>query len=166
MRMKVAVVVAVVLASLAVSFGADPKTDTSVPASSFSVDRMQADVRFLSSDELQGRKTLSPESRIAAQFIAAEFLRNGLKPAGRSDSYFQPYRVSSYILDREHSGLRVEMNHDGTRLVRDFTSSGEKPDSTAVEVTAPVIFAGYGISAPAYQYDDFAALDVRGKIVM
>jgi Zn-dependent M28 family amino/carboxypeptidase len=166
MRTRVAFVIAVILACLAICFAADSKTGTPVPATSFSIDRMKADVRFLSSDELQGRKTFTPESRIAAQFIAAEFLRYGLKPAGGGDSYFLPYRVSSYVPDRDHSGIRVEINREGTHIVRDFTPDGEKPDSTAIEVTAPIVFAGYGISAPAYNYDDFASLDVRGKIVM
>ncbi len=130
-------------------------------------ERMKADIQFLSSDELRGRETLSPESRIAGRWLATEYERYGLKPMGEDGSYFQSFTVASEVRDPGRTGLLVEMPGKDGPVVKDYTRGGaQRPEYTETDTTGPVVFAGYGITAPEYNYDDYAGLDVRGKIVM
>ena len=125
--------------------------------------RLHADLGFLTSDALAGRVSLSPEAEIAARYIAASFERTGLKPAARG-SYLQDFPLIAYRSDPRQRGLTL--TRDGiTKKFRsgvDFTGFF----SRNVQVRAPVVFVGYGISAPEYGYDDYAGVDVTGKIAL
>jgi hypothetical protein len=155
--------VLLVAAVLAVSSFTVLRAQKAAPvADAVNVDHLRADIQFLSCDELKGRPTTSPEAEIVAQWIASEYERYGLKPIGRS--YFRPFAMTSVIPDATHSGLRVEIKQGANVTVREF--GGAPADDTEVEVTGPVAFAGYGISAPEYGYDDYAGLDARGKILI
>jgi Peptidase family M28/PA domain len=123
---------------------------------------LRADLTFLASDALQGRMSLQPGDDVAIQWIASEFAKAGLQPAA-DGSFLQPVELVEYRGDRAQSfvGLR--------------RSEGEKqwryPDILGayradVDVTAGVVFAGYGITAPELHYDDYQGLDARGKIVL
>jgi hypothetical protein len=128
--------------------------------------RWWSHVTFLADDKLEGRNTGSPGHRKAAEYVAREFERAGLKPAG-TEGFFQPVRLVSKEIDESHSGLT---------LVKD--SGGEEPLvlgtdailSTRVEpvpsLEAGLVFAGYGLSIPEAHHDDFDGLDVRGKLVV
>ena len=133
---------------------------------------LKGHIYFLASDEMAGRDSLSPEGRIAAQYIAGFFHRLGLEPAGDQDTYFQTFPMVEAHLDRPKTYLRARIStQDGHLVDRDYAFG---PDFTLtrfqgavdVHVSAPLVFAGYGISAPEYDYDDFAGVDVAGKVVM
>lgn len=122
-------------------------------------------VRLLASDKLKGRGTGSPELEKAAAFIAGRFKALGLAPAA-GGSYFQRFTVTT--------NARL-----GRGNVLSFAVHGEKKGSAALgadflpynfsgngRLSAPVVFAGYGITAPEYDYDDYAGLDAKGKIVV
>lgn len=140
--------------------------DGQTPAVQINTERMKADIQFMSSDELQGRQTLSPQSRIVGRWIASEFMRYGVKPAGKT--YFQHFAVSSFVPDNGQSGLRIELKQGTGTVIRDFSpaSSGANTENTETVVSGSVAFAGFGISAPEYKYDDFAGLDARGKVLI
>lgn len=156
-RMTVAAVLASAWAGVAWSAWADGPPDGQ---------RWWSHVLFLADDKLEGRNTGSPGHRKAAEYVAREFERAGLKPAG-TDGYFQPVRLVSREIDEAHSSLT---------LVRD--SGKQEPLvlgtdailSTRVEpaptLEAGLVFAGYGLSIPEAKHDDFAGLDVRGKLVV
>ena len=125
------------------------------------IDRLRADVIFLSSGPLAGRKALERGSGVAVQFIAAEFAKAGLKPAN-GDAYFQEfslieYRSKARSLTLERGGKKQEYQSG-----RDFT--GSFPGG--VTAAGPVVFAGYGITASEFGYDDYAGLDAQGKVVL
>ncbi len=128
-----------------------------------SLRRMRADMEFLSSPDLQGRVALEPGADITAQFIAAEFAKAGLKPSSGS-GYLQGFNLVFTVLDPTRSTLKVA--RDGHIQAfepgRGF-QGGFKED---IDLTADVVFAGYGITAPEYGYDDYAGIDVRGKAVV
>ena len=123
-------------------------------------------LRYLASDELRGRGNDQPELLEAASYIAGEFEQLGLLPAGPDGSFFQPFQVTTAVElgnDSECSfysllGLPVSLTYG-----QDYTSLafGEKR-----EVNAPLAFAGFGISAPELNYDDYSSLDVSGKVVV
>ena len=118
---------------------------------------LRADLTFLASDALEGRLSLARGSDVAIEWIAAEFTKAGLKPV------LQKVPLIEYHPDRQQSHLSLETN--GKREVFHFPDAfGNFPND--VTVTGPVVFAGYGITAPELHYDDYAGLDVRGKIVL
>jgi Peptidase family M28/PA domain len=129
---------------------------------SIDVARLKADLTFLSSDALEGRRSLERGSEVAIQWIASEYAKVGLKPLA-GDSYLQPVPVIEYTVDRAAASLMIQ--HGGK------ASTFHAPDATInfsneTTVAGPVVFAGYGISAPELGYDDYAGLDVKGKIVL
>ncbi len=133
----------------------------------FNPDRIEADVTFLADDLLRGRDTGSEGYRIAANYVAAEFARLGLKPAGNNDSYFQEVPFKTAQVDMEKSSMSITIGGDSRTLVLgdDFFMAGSVQNPHG-EVTADLVFAGYGIYAPDLGHDDFEGLDVEGKIVV
>ena len=120
-------------------------------------------VKYLSSDELKGRATGTPELDKAAKYIAGKFKSYGLKPV--AGSYLQTFQVTTQmkIADDTRVAYSLEGVDHPLKLKEGFQVVGAS-GSGAFE--GPVIFAGYGITAPEYNYDDYAGLDVKGKIVL
>lgn len=127
------------------------------------VERLKADIYFLAAEPLQGRRALERGSEVAAQFIAAEFMKAGLKPAS-ADSFLQPFELIEHRTDAQATRLKLRWpgKQRELRFGRDFSVAF--PRNTSLR--APVVFAGYGITAPEYGYDDYAGLEVRGKIAL
>ena len=123
---------------------------------------LRADLGFLSSDALQGRLSLTTGDEVGVQWIAAEFAKTGLKPAF-GDSYLQAVPLIEYRADRAQS--TITLRRAGTERVMQFPEAygAYKQD---VDITADVVFAGFGITAPELGYDDYAGVDARGKIVL
>lgn len=121
-------------------------------------------VGFLSSDEMKGRDTGSPEERRAGDYLAAAFARYGLEPVGEDGSYFLPFQVAG---DAKLTKSTLRIERDG--FSRDFAPRADASPfgfSGSGEIDAPLVFAGYGITDPQRNYDDYAGLDVRGKAVL
>ncbi len=127
---------------------------------------MKAHVMFLASDAMKGREAGSPEFDIAAQYVAAQFYAAGLRPAGDEGGYLQ--RVPLVTYKAADKGAMRWTTKDGAAqpLVfgQDFVPSAN-PARAETNVSAPVVFAGRGIVAPQFGIDDYAGVDVRGKIV-
>ncbi len=124
--------------------------------------RLKADLTFLSSDALAGRRSLETGSEVAIQWIASEFAKAGLKPAA-GDSYLQPVPLIEFTSDRSLTGLTV--THDGkTETWRGADASSAFANE--VSGSGGVVFAGFGITAPELNYDDYAGIDAKGKIVL
>src|SRR5207344_1702767 len=124
--------------------------------------RLKADLTFLSSDALEGRRSLERGSEVAIQWIASEFAKAGLKPLV-GGSYLQPVPIIEFTADRALTSLVVRH--------ADKNETYRAPDTTAifaneVAVSGQVVFAGYGITAPELDYDDYKGLDVTGKVVL
>jgi hypothetical protein len=124
--------------------------------------RLKADLTFLSSDALDGRRSLERGSEVAIQWIASEFAKAGLKPLS-GDSYLQPVPIIEFNADRDLTTLAI--TRDGR------TETFRLPDAAAVfpheiSVSGSVVFAGFGITAPELNYDDYAGIDAKGKIVL
>jgi len=134
---------------------AGPQTDV--------VSRLRADVDFLSASALEGRVSLGRGAEVAAQFISAEFRKAGLKP-GAGTTYFQEFSLVPVRPDPERTAIRV-IRSEGER--RFAPASVLFPDPrNPINLSAGVVFAGFGISAPELGYDDYAGLDVKGKAVL
>jgi hypothetical protein len=128
-------------------------------------ERWWSHVAVLADDRLEGRNTGSAGHRKAAEYVAAEFARAGLKPAG-TDGYLQPVRLVSREIDEDHSSLTLLKNTGPEPLVlgRDaIISLRIDPEAT---VEAELVFVGHGLSIPEVNHDDFAGLDVQGRVVV
>lgn len=123
-----------------------------------------AHVRFLADDLLEGRETGSRGHAIAARYVASQFAVAGLAPAGDDDTYFQrvPLRASKL----ESSSFVVKSGKERTEFVERKDVAISPAATEQSEVDAQVVFVGYGIVAPELKRDDYAGVDVRGKVVM
>lgn len=132
----------------------------SLPVSS--ANALKDHVRFLASDELTGRGIDTPGIKLARDYIAREFAKYGLVPGGDNGSYFQGFDVTTGVAVKQPTALALDhgaplaLNEDWTPLA--LSNSGK--------VEEEVVFAGYGITAKDYGYDDYAGIDVKGKIVI
>jgi len=127
---------------------------------------IKAHVTFLASDLLEGREAGSRGHEIAAAYVATQFESAGVAPAGDGGTYLQRVQFRTFKLDAARSSFCIE-GSDGVCHV--FEHRKDVQISTApaasAEVSAQVIHAGFGIVAPELGHDDYAAIDVRGKIV-
>jgi len=129
-------------------------------------DSLSHDVMVLSSDSFQGRRPFTPGETRAVDFIQNEFKSIGLAP-GNGDSYIQ--KVPMVEITPDVSPLMTVQSAKGSfdlKKMEDFVIFTEKTDSVVSLVKDPVVFGGFGIVAPEYKWNDYAGLDVKGKIVM
>jgi aminopeptidase YwaD len=128
------------------------------------VDELRAHVRYLASDELEGRRAGTEGARKAAEYIAGEFKAYGLQPAGDNGSYLQKFdfvgevRLGANTFSSTAKGRTKHFRIDADYRPLGFSASGV--------VSGAVVFAGYGIAAPSLNYDDYAGIDVKDKIVL
>lgn len=127
---------------------------------------IRADITFLASDELAGRNTTSREDRIATEYIAAEFMRLGLKPMGDNGTYFQSMDIVSGEVDKENTAMAATIDGADHRYQFSQDFQWVRQSLRPGKVCGPVVFAGYGIDAQEYGYNDFANIDVKGKIAL
>ena len=137
-------------------------------------DQIRAHIRFLSDSLLAGRAPGTAGYDIAARYVAAELEGMGLHP-GVSGSWFQPVPLAKAVTDERNSSLTLTLKGKEQKLVADkdyvvytrFTSPADKNGSgVESDVSAPLVFVGFGVTAPDQNYDDYAGIDVRGKIVV
>jgi len=127
---------------------------------------LRADLFFLAGDSMRGRLTDTEENRAAADFIRSRFERMGLKPAAPGSSYFQPYNLVTATLGQSLvNGMEISASDGLTRHLAAGQEFYPHRFSATGNVSAPVVFVGFGISAPALGYDDYNG-DVKGKIVL
>ena len=133
-------------------------------ASGLSPDEYLGYVKFLASENMKGRATGSPELEKAAEFIAGRFRAFGLKPV-EGDSYFQNFEVttSARLGGKNTLASVTDGRRRNLKFQRDFVPLNL---SSKGKVAGGAVFAGYGITAPEYNYDDYAGLDVKDKIVL
>ncbi|NMO22582.1 M20/M25/M40 family metallo-hydrolase [Pyxidicoccus fallax] len=128
-------------------------------------DRWWGHVRFLASDSLQGRDTGSEGYRKAAEYVSQQLAALGVKPVV-GDSYLQELELVSRTLVEERSRLALVRGGKETPLVlgKDAIISSRVGESGTVD--APLVFIGHGLSIPEAGHDDFAGVDLQGKIAV
>jgi hypothetical protein len=152
------------LAALAIIIVAFPIVAADAPNTS--VDRLRTDLTYLASAECEGRGPGTVGIDKAADYIAESFRKAGLKGAMPDGSFFQPFDIKGAsklgkdvavsLTGSEFGTLNLKLN--GTFSPMAATASGS--------ANAPIVFAGFGITAESMKYDDYADLDVEGKVVL
>ena len=126
------------------------------------VDRLREHVRYLASEELTGRGVETPGIKLARDYITREFTRYGLRPGGESGTYLQGFDVVTGVTAKQPSVMALG-EQPALRLNDEWVPLGL---SRSGKVEGQVVFAGYGITAKDYGYDDYAGIDAKGKIVL
>lgn len=123
---------------------------------------IRAHMGFLADDLLEGRRTGTRGYDLAAKYVAAQFEMLGLEPAGTGGGYLQPVPLAQITSDEPACSLAFLRDGRTTelRFGSDYFNSLQEGAATA-----PVVFVGFGVTAPELGYDDYAGIDVRGKIV-
>jgi hypothetical protein len=148
------------LSALAIGFGA-LASGAREQAPTFSADRYVAHVKYLASPELGGRASGSPGLEKAARYIEKQFRSYGLKPVPGQKSYRQEFTVTVNARLGKKNSLEINgraVKPEKEYLPVSFSSTGE--------AAGGLVFAGYGITAKEYNYDDYAGIDVKDKFVV
>ncbi len=132
-------------------------------ANAVSAGVMRAHLEFLSDDALEGRAPGTRGGLIAGKYIAAQFGRLGLEPAGDSGTYY--HEVPVIALTPNPQATIVAENETPLTFKQDYVLWSMRDDSL-VSVAGDLVFAGYGIVAPEFGWDDYQGLDVKGKVVV
>ena len=161
---RATVLVAAALLTLSTAPGVGAQTDRE--PSRITPQEIDAHLRFLSSDLLEGRAPATRGGRIAEEYIATELQAFGVKPGVGDSSYFQ--RVPIDVVKADPSTIKVTASGKANANLR-FTDDvvvwpGSATDASSAK--GELVFVGYGASAPEYKWDDFKGTDVRGKILL
>ena len=158
-----AALIFVAIALLSVTSAA---AQTGVESSRIDPQEIDAHLRFLSSDLLEGRAPATRGGLIAEQYIASELEEFGVKPGVGDSSYFQ--RVPIDVVEPDPNTIRVTASGKASAALRFPEDVVVFPGSATASSAArgELVFAGYGVTAPEYKWDDFKGTDVRGKILL
>lgn len=136
-------------------------------ADRITADYMRRQVAALSADALQGRGTASPGDAKAAEYLVDQLKSMHYAPGGGADGWLQTFDIVGVTA---HMPKQWVFEHDGNSLALDWWSqyiaaSGVQSEHAAVK-DAGVVFVGYGIQAPEFDWDDFKGMDLRGKVLL
>jgi len=178
--MKILVSAVSLMAVMVLSFSSAVAQQASVPAiagvpeaarqaaASVDPEKIRAHVRFLADDLLEGRGPGTRGGDIAAQYIGTQVALYGLQPAGDNGTYFQkvPLYAVHTIEDQTKfsfvpaSGGPIDLTYGSDYVTKDQTGAA------SADIDAPIVFVGYGIDAPEYHWNDYAGVDVKGKVLL
>jgi hypothetical protein len=146
---------------------AAPSPDLDKALASIRPEAIRGHMRFLSDDLLEGRGAGTRGYDIAAEYVATQLEAAGLEPAGVDGTYFQPVPLrKSQVLEDECSlTLALPGKTSALQYAEHYLMRVDALMRDRSEVTAPVVFVGFGATAPELGYDDYAGIDVKGKIV-
>src|SRR3989454_10550719 len=126
---------------------------------------MDAHLRFVASAVPEGRAPATRGGRLAAEYIAAQFQALGLEPAGANGTYFQPVALVGMTPQPTLSGGKAGSPADSLAYRDAFVAWGERPEAD-IAANGEVVFVGYGIRAPEWQWDDYKGADLHGKVLL
>ncbi|MBV9268427.1 MAG: M28 family peptidase [Acidobacteriaceae bacterium] len=131
-----------------------------------SAEKIREHVKYLASDQLEGRGVGTHGEKLATEYIASQLKSEGVQPGGDEGSYFQRVPL---VGCRTEPAVSLKSAGRGQNLsfnwVKDFvgTAFTQKPEN---DFDAEAIFVGHGISAPEYSWDDYKGVDVKGKVLI
>lgn len=130
-----------------------------------SIERIRADVKYLSSDPLQGRGVGTRGEELATDYIAAQFEKAGLKPVGDRGTFFQAVPL---VMVKTGTDATLELTKGCETKVFKFDDEfvGVNHTQQAEEYEGDAVFVGHGITAPEFDWDDYKDTDVKGKVVV
>jgi len=128
--------------------------------------QVKDDIKYLADDKLAGRFPGTPGYTDAANYVIARLKLFKVKPAGENGSWLQTVRLRQAIVHGQLLNVDLRDGHPADTLSQNSYAIYPNPAITDVSLTSTVVFAGYGISEPSFDYDDYAGIDVKDKIVL
>src|SRR5262245_4418191 len=128
--------------------------------------RLRADLQLLTSDACEGRGITTRGINLAAEHIAREFARAGLRPGGTGKGYFRTFDLTTAAKAGPNNRLALRGPLGQTITLERDRHFAVWLTSRTARLAAPLVFAGYGITSDNPKYDDYAGLDVKGKVVI
>ncbi len=128
--------------------------------------QIKADITYLADDKLLGRKPGTPGYKMACDYVIEGLKKNGVKPAGDNGTWLQSIVMRNATLAPNFTASlysntnSVDLKNDNSILI------SPNPTAPNTTINASIVFAGYGITAPEKNYDDYKALNVKGKVVL
>lgn len=132
-------------------------------ASDISHKDVETHITYLASDELKGREAGSPQEAMAANYLTDWFEHFGLEPAGDESTFIQEFQITKGVKNAP-GGSYLQFQDERYSTFNDMVQPWGQ--SSNGEVNAPLVFAGYGIEAPELSYNDFASIDLDGKLAL
>ena len=135
---------------------------------SINPEKISAHVRFLADDLLEGRGPGLRGSEIAAKYIATQFALYGLQPGGDNGSYLQQIDFVGMKVVPSETTVALQPQKGSAIDLRygdDYTVSNQTL-TKIVDIDAPIVFVGYGVTAPEFNWNDYAGVDVKGKVIL
>jgi Zn-dependent M28 family amino/carboxypeptidase len=133
-----------------------------------SADRIRTQDQFISDDLFEGRYPGLRGGELAAKYIATQFELMGLAPAGDNGSYLQQVDFVGMKAKPEATSFTLAPASGAPVLLKfgdDYTVSNEELTPVA-QIDAPIVFVGYGVTAPEFHWNDYAGVDVKGKVIL
>lgn len=161
---RVLMAVATALTAAAVYGGSLPPLPSVEATSSITAADLKRHLSFLASDELGGRYTLSPSNRIAARYLASQLESYGYRGAARDGSFLQKVPLNFTSVDLPKS--KLVLNGGATKQEFKYADDFNTMPAASVDVSGNLVFVAYGVCSPNNKYDDYAGLDVKGKIIV
>lgn len=137
-----------------------------VSAQEISADRIRADVARLASDRMEGRGPGTRGEEFATAFLAGEFKKAGLTPLGKNGTYFQPVPLVRVVTSPKATLQAVKGGNALDIAPGDGFAGTSQTQKELEEFDAEAVFAGHGITAPEFDWDDYKGMDVKGKVVV
>src|SRR5215475_6390470 len=162
MKRKIAISIAALSVAVFLTIGALADSNSKVEAA-----KIREYVKKLASDEFEGRGTGQKGGDSAADWIAKQFESFGLKPGGEKGTYFQEVPMmgvktlpSSTFAFAPANGAEVPVKY------ADEIVTNNEGQSEVADIDAPIVFVGFGITAPEYKWDDYKSTDLKGKVAL
>ena len=135
-------------------------------AGTITPDVLRAHIRFLASDLLEGRFPATRGDQLAEEYVASQLEALGVKPGGPNGSWFQSFSVVG--LNGHPDTMTISKGAEKLELktLQDFIASAGKQNPESRLENAEIVFVGYGIVAPEYQWDDYKGADLKGKVLL
>jgi Zn-dependent M28 family amino/carboxypeptidase len=128
--------------------------------------RWWAHVEALANDGMEGRNTGSPGHKRAAEYVAAQFQKAALEPAGANGGFIQPVKFATRRIDESKSSLSLVTDGREERLTLGEDANISMRVDPSASVEAPLVFVGYGLKVPERGIDDLAGLNLKNAIVV
>ena len=168
-RLPMVVVAAILAVGFSVGLDAQSKGKAASPSTSIKVDGkvIKGYVDYMASNDKEGRQSMTPGYEKVAEWAAGKFKEWGLKPAGDNGTFLQDVAITGRGSGQPWRTGIPELVVDGrTFYIKDSDFTVDASSTAGTPVSGEIVFVGYGISAPAKGLDEYAGLDVKGKIVL
>ncbi len=167
MKAWTATILFALLPSLAAAAAAPASSAAAKAAQAITPDSLQAPIRYLADDLLEGRGPATRADKLTQLYLASTLQYLGLKPGAGNGSYIQPFDVNGITSGNPDTWTFQKGSQSQTFKYGDqFVAGSGVPQESSGFDNAEIVFVGFGIQAPEYKWDDFKGMDLKGKVLL